>query len=92
MLPVRRQLEYVYADEVIPNDWKTWFWDSLSQSGSVTFGDNDHSLISAEKLLAEIKEIFDGDEDLSKSIPDEIKEKVFEILDTLESSNVLISL
>jgi hypothetical protein len=92
MLPVKRQLEYVYADEVIPKDWNTWLWGALAESSTVTFGDNDHSLISAERFLDELKEILDSDHELAESIPDETKEKVYETLDQLEAGNILISL
>lgn len=92
MKPTRRQLEYVYGDEIIPKDWTSWFWGALSESSTVTFGDNDHSMISAERFLSEIQDIFDSDHELSESIPTETKEQVFQILNELESAQFLISI
>jgi hypothetical protein len=56
-------VNYVDATDIIPKDWNHWFWGALSESSTVTFGDNDHSLINAERFLFELENIIDNYEE-----------------------------
>lgn len=81
-------VRFVEAEDIIPKGWRSWFWAALSESSTVTFGDNDHSLISAERFKDELENVLDYEEEVD---PLEV-EKINENLLALVNENIYISL
>jgi hypothetical protein len=83
-------VRFVEATEIIPADWGSWFWAALSESSSVTFGDNEYSLICPERFKEEMLEILDMvDED---SVDTNELKKIEEVLTALAQEGILINL
>ena len=82
-------VSYVSATELIPEDWSHWFWSSLAQ-GEITWGDTDHTLISAERFLLCFNEVIDecGEEDFTEQQVADIRE----VLIVLANDDVFIDL
>jgi len=75
-------VNYVDATDIIPKDWNHWFWASLSESSTVTFGDNDHSLINAERFLFELENIIDNYEEFyTEEQVNSIKETIADLIE-----------
>jgi hypothetical protein len=60
-------LNYVHAVDIIPKDWNHWFWGALNESSTTTFGDNDYSIVSAERFLDEVEHVLS----FSDEVPEE---------------------
>jgi hypothetical protein len=80
-------VRFVEATEIIPADWSSWFWAALSESSSVTFGDNEYSLITPEHFKQEMLDIVDED----TVDTDELK-KIGEVLTALDQEDILINI
>jgi hypothetical protein len=75
-------VNYVDATDIIPKDWNHWFWAALSESSTVTFGDNDHSLINAERFLFELENILDNYEEFyTEEQVNSIKETIADLIE-----------
>jgi hypothetical protein len=80
-------VRFVDAADIIPADWNSWFWAALSESSSVTFGDNEYSLITPEHFKQEMLDI--AYEDIVDA--DELK-KIEEVLTALDQEGILINI
>jgi hypothetical protein len=80
-------VRFVEATEIIPADWVSWFWAALSESSSVTFGDNEYSLICPERFKEEILDVVDED-----SVDTNELKKIEEVLTALAQEGILINL
>lgn len=79
---------FVNATDLIPESWNSWFWASLSESSTITFGDNDFSLISAERFKIELDGVLDFEDEVDK---DEV-ESLHKTLIALQAEDVYVSL
>lgn len=43
----RHTTSYVHASDLIPDNWRGWFWECVSENAPFSWGDNNHSLITA---------------------------------------------
>lgn len=83
-------LKSLPVTSLIPEEWSSWFWSLLSQ-GDMTWGDTDHTLVSAERFLLCFNEIV---EELIGELSD-IEMKAVDIrsaLIRLQNENVFIDL
>lgn len=51
--------EFVLITDLVPLEWRPWFFEKLSEAGGVTWGDMNRSLVTAEHL-ADTCEFFLG--------------------------------
>jgi hypothetical protein len=72
---------FVKATTIIPENWNDWFWSTLSDSSSLTFGDNDYSLVNAERFLQELNDILDNEDDISENDVATVKSKLSELIE-----------
>ena len=47
---------FIPITKLIPEDW-AWFYEQLSETGSFTWGDNNRSMITADRLVEAIEEL-----------------------------------
>lgn len=81
-------LKSLPVTSLIPEEWSSWFWCSLSQ-GDMTWGDTDHTLVSAETFLLCFNEVIDEcEEDFDWMDAHSIRE----CLTLLQNENVFIDL
>ena len=69
-------VQFVQVETIIPEEWSEWFWMSLSESSTITFGDNDFSLISAERFLDEVKLVLEFEREVDQKEVQQIREKL----------------
>ena len=83
-------IRFVEATDLIPRNWENWFWDELSNSPNVTFGDNNYSLITADRFANEVKDILASvtEDDV---FPMEVDSLMAE-LEELKEGNIYINL
>ena len=43
-------VELIELSSLLPSGWNTWFYEMLSEGAPFTWGDNNRSLITAERL------------------------------------------
>jgi hypothetical protein len=79
---------FVHATDLIPDSWNHWFWAQLSESSSITFGDNDYSLINAERFKNEFESIIDFEDELDEDEIQLVRKKIA----GLNAQDVYISL
>ena len=48
-VPVRAT-EFVHLSDLVPEQWKDWFYPQFSETNEVTFGDANRTMITAEYL------------------------------------------
>jgi hypothetical protein len=79
---------FIHATDLIPESWNHWFWSDLSDSSNITFGDNDYSLINAERFQDEFDKILDFVDHVNSDEVELIRGKIA----GLKMQNVYISL
>lgn len=79
---------FIHATDLIPESWNDWFWSDLSDSSNITFGDNDYSLINAERFQDEFDKILDFVDHVNSDEVELIRGKIA----GLKMQNVYISL
>jgi len=58
------------ASSLIPAGWGEWLWERISDNAPFTWGDNDHSLVTADRFLEHVTN--------STVVPDHISPEVWE--------------
>ena len=82
-------LKFLPSTSLIPKEWSSWFWSVLSQ-GDMTWGDTDHTLVSAERFLLCFNEVIEEceEEDFTEQQVADIREALI----VLENDRVFIDL
>jgi hypothetical protein len=54
-------VNYISVSQIIPSDWNHWFWDMLSESSDITYGNctTSFTLIGVNRFIEEVEEILD---------------------------------
>ena len=68
--------KYVELSEIVPSEWETWFFNDLSENAPFSWGDNNRTLVSAERFKDHALDVIDmveSDEE-GNNISKEIKE------------------
>ena len=42
---------YVNVSDLVPKNWNSWFWASISDNAPFTWGSNNHSLVDVESFI-----------------------------------------
>jgi len=51
--------EFVEATDLVPKKMRSWFWDRFSENASFSFGDNNRTLITAERFADHAKDVME---------------------------------
>ena len=46
----RHTCKYIHATDLVPPEWRGWFWEAFSANAPFSWGDNHHSLITATEF------------------------------------------
>jgi hypothetical protein len=57
--PVRHACEYVCGTDIVPRRWDKWFWAQVSDNAPFSWGDNNHSLVTASDFARHCEERLD---------------------------------
>jgi len=74
-------VKFIHASDIIPESWGTWFWSLLANSNDITFGDMNHSIITAERFMAEFNSIMECEDDVPDDEIDLVDKKIQSIID-----------
>jgi hypothetical protein len=55
-VPVRAT-EFIEVTDLVPSQWHTWFFTQLSESGKITWGEANRTMIPAEYLADIVEEM-----------------------------------
>ena len=55
--------KFIPISKLVPKKWMGWFYDVISQNAPFTWGDNNRTLITANRLANHAKECLDNDLD-----------------------------
>ena len=58
--------KFIAATDLVPKKWSNWFWAQFSSNAPFSWGDNNRTLITAERFLSHC----DTDVELPKNIKD----------------------
>lgn len=42
----RHSVSFVYASDIVPPEWRGWFWELISTDAPFSWGDNNHTLVT----------------------------------------------
>ena len=74
--------------QLFPEDWKPWIFDAISDNAPFSWGDNDHTLISADRF----EDWFDYVASRLDECDDTLKTQVHEKLEQLKTQGAYIEL
>ena len=79
---ITKSCQYIDVTDLVPEDWRRWFFGAISEDAPFSWGDNNRSMISKDRFIAWSKEVIDSwAEDVAM---DELEqEKFFECLDNI---------
>lgn len=52
----RETCEFIPASIVLPSGWASWFWEAFSENAPFSWGDNDITLVTAERFADHARE------------------------------------
>jgi len=50
---------YYTISELVPEAWSSWFWEAFSANAPFSWGDNDRTLVRADRVLRHVKSFQD---------------------------------
>jgi hypothetical protein len=75
-------IKFIHASDIIPEDWKSWFWSMLADCNDITFGEVNHSIITAQRFMFEFNGIMECmDEDIPDDVIDLVDKRIQSIID-----------
>ena len=80
----------VAMSQVMPEEWHSWIFCALSEDAPFSWGDNNLSLVSAERFLNHLEDVLDLHDD--ENTIKEHKESVIDTLNYLSNKNIYIDL
>ena len=73
--------EFIPATTLVPKNWDDWFWGIFSQDADFSWGDNNRTLITAERFAAHCREC-DLTENASKKEVDKFMRVLIDLGET----------
>lgn len=55
-MTTKHTCEFVLLTELVPKNWVGWFWAEFSSDAPFSWGDNNRTLVTAERVLKYCKE------------------------------------
>lgn len=83
------------SSALFPTEWFPWIFDSLSTDAPFSWGDTEHTLVSADSFQDWLKEVFSRDSEDNEHLANKInehKDSIFNTLRKLEDLGILIDL
>ena len=84
------EVKHVAMSQVMPDDWHSWIFCAVSENAPFSWGDNNLSLVSAERFLNHLEDVLDLHDD--ENTIKEHKESVIDTLNYLSNKNIYIDL
>lgn len=84
------EVKCVAMSEVMPEEWHSWIFCALSENAPFSWGDNNKTLINADRFMDHLVETLDF-HDQEKNIED-FRESVIDTLNYLSNKNIYIDL
>lgn len=91
-IPKYETTKYVPLSEIVPDNWKSWFYDAISQDAPFSWGDNNRTLVDAISFGHHAQERMDVEESFGKAGTIRGRKNFFSMLDQLEKDQVYIDL
>lgn len=79
--------EFVEVTSLVPENWTSWFWTTISESAPFSWGDNNRSLVCACDFLRHCKDVIDVDDEEIEVSQSELDE-FFERLESLGATYI----
>lgn len=51
--------KFIPATDIVPRHWDKWFWEAISNNAPFSWGDNNHSLVTANDFANHCQEHLD---------------------------------
>lgn len=84
-------LHYVNLSDIVPENWKDWFYTGISTDAPFSWGDNNYTLVDGERFLDHAIECIEMEE--SYLDEDFAEKKLFlDVLKDIATSNIFINL
>lgn len=87
--------KFIDISDIVPNDWKPWFFGQISQDAPFSWGDNNRTLVSPERFREHYLEMLDitiaGDDSLADDV-EKYQDAFLDILSYLEVNQIYIDL
>ena len=84
------EVKHIAMSQVMPDDWHSWIFPAVSENAPFSWGDNNLSLVSAERFLNHLEDVLDLHDD--ENTIKEHKESVIDTLNYLSNKNIYIDL
>lgn len=55
----RQSVDFVPISDIVPSEWKSWFYQALSTDAPFSWGDNNRTLVTASRILDFVDEWLD---------------------------------
>ena len=55
------QVSFVEVSDLVPENWRDWFYETISENAPFSWGDNNRTLITAERFLDHAERVLDDD-------------------------------
>lgn len=91
-VPVYETAKYVPLSEIVPDNWKDWFYGAISQEAPFSWGDNNRTLVDAISFGHHAQEVMDMEESFGNIGTIKGRKNFFSMLDQLEKDQVYIDL
>lgn len=75
--------EFVPVSEVVPEEWREWFWAELSEDAPFSWGDNNRSLVTASDFKQHCRKTFGAIDVSDHGVSQEVVDHFLEVLDDL---------
>lgn len=54
-----KKTDYIELSDLVPEDWKSWFYNVLSCTNQVSYGDANRTLVTGERLANIVDNLYD---------------------------------
>lgn len=91
-MPEYETAKYVPLSEIVPENWKSWFYDAIILDAPFSWGDNNRTLVDAISFGHHAHERMDVEESFGNAGKIKGRKRFFSMLDQLEKDQVYIDL
>ena len=82
-MPDGETVSFVPVTAIVPKKWASWFYDAISSNAPFSWGDNNRTLVTAERFANHVEEtVFNGSND------DISEEEIKPFLDMLRANSL----
>jgi hypothetical protein len=83
--PIIQQCSFIAVTDLVPEDWRGWFWGLISDSAPFSWGDNNRTMVTASRFYDHCKDRLDDPEDfdITQEDVDAFLEKIEDLGETM---------